>query len=146
MFADPQTHVGLFVIADGRPVPTDSITLHGSPFCVLLQDAPHNLGHKHLGVRMTVRGDFHAEKVHKREKMNRRIDSLLSDLILTPSIKEYAFKTSVVSVFLHSAGLVPWSLNEPLEINATWSSAYTRFCRVALEVSAWYQCFSYPSY
>ena len=110
-------------LADGRPVATDSITLHGSPFRVLLPDAPH----KHLGVRMTVLGDFHAEKVHVREEMNRRIDSLLSDLILTPSMKEYAFKTSIVSVFRYSAGLVPWSLNELLEINAMWSNAYTRF-------------------
>ena len=31
--------------------------------------------------------------------MNRRIDSLLLDMILTPSMKEYAFKTSIVSVF-----------------------------------------------
>ena len=58
---------------------------------------------------------------------NWRIDSLLSDLILTPSMKEYAFKTSIVSVFLYSAGLVSWSLNELLEINAMWSNAYTRF-------------------
>ena len=76
---------------------------------------------------MTVLGDFHAEKVHVREEMNRRIDSLLSDLILTPSMKEYAFKTSIVSVFRYSAGLVPWSMNELLEINAMWSRAYTRF-------------------
>ena len=66
-------------LADGQPVATDSITLHGSPFHVLLPDVPH----KHLGVRMTVLGDFHAEKVHEREEMNRRIDSLLSDPILT---------------------------------------------------------------
>ena len=70
---------------------------------LLLPDAPH----KHLGVHMTVLGEFHAEKVHVREEMNRRISSLLSDLILTPSMKEYAFKTSIVSVFRYSAGLVP---------------------------------------
>ena len=51
----------------------------------------------------------------------------MSDLILTPSMKEYAFKTSIVSVFRYSTGLVPWSLNELLEINAMWSRAYTRF-------------------
>ena len=54
-------------LADGRPVATDRITLHGSPFRVLLPDVPH----KHLGVRMTVLGDIHAEKVHVREEMNR---------------------------------------------------------------------------
>ena len=108
-------------LADGLPVATDSITLHGSPFSVLLPDVPH----KNLGVCMTVLGDFHAEKVHVREEMNWRIDSLLSDLIL---IKEYAFKTSrMVSSFRYSAGLVPWLLNELFEINAMWSRAYTRF-------------------
>ena len=59
--------------------------------------------------------------------MNRRIDSLLSDLVLTPSMKEYAFKNSMVSVSRYSSGLVPWSLNELLEMNAIWSRAYTRF-------------------
>ena len=70
---------------------------------LLLSDAPH----KHLGIHMTVLGDFHAEKVHVREEMNRRIGSLLSDLILTPSMKDYSFKTNIVSVFQYSAGLVP---------------------------------------
>ena len=59
--------------------------------------------------------------------MNRRIDSLLSDLILTPSMKDPAFKSSIVSVFLYSPGLVPWSLKKRLEINAVWSSEYTKF-------------------
>ena len=59
---------------------TDSITLHDSPFRVLLQNIPY----KHLGVRIIALGDFHAEKVHVREEMNRRIDSLLSGLIHLP--------------------------------------------------------------
>ena len=61
--------------------------------------------------------------------MNRLSDSQLSDLILTPYMKEYAFKTSIVSEFQYSAGLVPWLLNERLEINNMWSSMsqYTRF-------------------
>ena len=50
-----------------------------------------------MGVFVTVLGDFQAEKVHVGEEMDQRIDSLLSDLILTPSMKEYAFKTSIVS-------------------------------------------------
>ena len=40
-------------------------------------------------------------------------------------MKEYAFKTSIVSVFQHSAGLVPWLLNERLEINTVLNSAYS---------------------
>ena len=66
---------------------------------------------------MTVLGDFHAGKVHVREEMNRRIDSLLSDLILAPSTKEYDFKTSIVSVFRYSAGFEIRAIgNEQLEI------------------------------
>ena len=37
-------------------------------------------------------------------------------------MSEYAFKTS-----RYRAGLVPWSLNELLGINAMWSRAYNRF-------------------
>ena len=79
---------------------TDSITLHDSPFRVLLQNIPY----KHLGVRIIVLGDFHAENVHVREEMNRRIDSLLSGLIHTPSMKEYAFKTSIDIALAWSPG------------------------------------------
>ena len=35
-------------------------SFHGSPFLVLL----HNATHKHLGVILSVLGDFHAENVH----------------------------------------------------------------------------------
>ena len=35
-------------------------SFHGSPFLVLLPNAPH----KHLGVILSVLGDFYAEKVH----------------------------------------------------------------------------------
>ena len=115
-------------LAHARPMATDSIALHGSPFRVLLPDAPY----EHLGVHMTVPGDFHAEKVHLREEMNRRVDSLLSNLILTPSMKEYACKSSLVCVFRSnkhmvcvfrsSTRLVPWSQNKRLEINTMWSN------------------------
>ena len=75
---------------------------------------------------MTVLGDFRAEKAHVREEMNRQTDSLLSDVILSVPMKEYALKIGILSVFRYSAGLVPWTLNELLEINAMWSRAYTR--------------------
>ena len=39
----------------------------GIPFHALLQDAPD----KHLGVHMTVLGDFHAKIIHVHEEMNR---------------------------------------------------------------------------
>ena len=57
-------------------------------FRVHLPDEPH----KHLGVHMIVLGDFRAENVHVREEMFRRTGSLLSDVILSAPIKEYAFK------------------------------------------------------
>ena len=79
---------------------------------------------------MTVLGDFRAEKAHVREEMNRQTDSLLSDVILSVPMKEYALKIGILSVFRYSAGLVPWTLNELLEINAMWSRAHTRiWCR-----------------
>ena len=61
-----------------------------------------------LDVCMSVLGDFHPEKVHVREEMRLSINPLLSDLILTPSMREYVFKTCMVSVFQNILGLVPW--------------------------------------
>ena len=58
-----------------------------------------------------------------------------SDLILTLSMKEYAFKTNIVSVFLY--GLVPWSLNELLAINTIWSSTHTRFWSPGNQLIVW---------
>ena len=37
---------------------------------------------------MTVLADFYAEKVNVREEMHRRLDSLLSDLILEKTLHE----------------------------------------------------------
>ena len=43
--------------------------------------------------------DFHASKYHVREEMSLHIDSPLSDLILTMSMKKYAFQTGIVYVY-----------------------------------------------
>ena len=56
---------------------------------------------------VTVLGDFHAEKVHVREEMNRSIDSLLPDLILAPSMKQHALKKLVY--YLYSDIALAWS-------------------------------------
>ena len=53
--------------------------------------------------------DFHASKYHVREEMSLHIDSPLSDLILTMSMKKYAFQTGIVYVFQLDATLA-WSL------------------------------------
>ena len=100
-------------LADGLPVANDCITLHGSPFSVKQPDAPQ----KH---HMTVLGDFMQKMfmyVRRCMLMKWCIYSLLSHLILTPSMKEYAFKTRTVPVFQYSIGFVPWLLNELLETN-----------------------------
>ena len=69
-------------------------------------------------------------KSHVQAEMGRRIDSLLSDVIFTAPMKEYALQIGFVSVFRYSARLAPWTLTERLELNAMWSQAYTRFwCR-----------------
>ena len=58
---------------------------------------------------MTLTGNFQAEKKHVREEMKRRLQSLTSDDVLSPSLKELAIKVGVVSIFRYSAGLVPWT-------------------------------------
>ena len=50
-------------------IATDSITLNGEPFAVLSPNEPH----KHLGVRMTMLGDFSAEKEHVCSEMRQRL-------------------------------------------------------------------------
>ena len=56
----------------GRSIATDSITLNGEPFAVLSPNEPH----KHLGVRMTMLGDFSAEKEHVCSEMRQRLAAL----------------------------------------------------------------------
>jgi hypothetical protein len=50
---------------NGQRVATDSITLRGQPFTVILP----NQSHKHLGVHMAIDGNFLAEKEHVRSDM-----------------------------------------------------------------------------
>ncbi len=49
----------------GQQVATDSITLYGQPFHVILP----NQSHMYLGLRMTIDGDFSAEKENVRTEM-----------------------------------------------------------------------------
>ncbi len=49
----------------GQRVATDSITVHGQPFPVILP----NQSHTHLGLRMAMNGDFSAENEHVRTEM-----------------------------------------------------------------------------
>jgi len=86
----------------GARVATDSITLNGHPFPVIPPDQPH----KHLGVRMTMTGDFRAEKEYVREEMTNRLQALKADRDLSRMKKELVIKIAVCSVFRYSAGIV----------------------------------------
>jgi hypothetical protein len=115
-----KSYISAIDFSTGQPVATDSITLNGSPFSWLSPDQAH----KHLGVRMTLTGNFEAEKKHVREEMKRRLESLTSDDVLSPSLKELAIKVGVVSIFRYSAGLVPWTRRELDHISKIWSAGY----------------------
>ncbi len=86
----------------GQRVATDSITLHGQPFPVIL---PNQL-HKHLGLRMAMDDDFSAEKEHVRTEVKKRLEALAEDSVLAKKEKEHVIETAVCSVFCYSAGFV----------------------------------------
>ena len=104
----------------GRPVPTDSVTLNGVPFPVILPDQPY----KHLGVRGTMLGDFTAEKQHVLGDMAKKLKALQEDRLLTRKEKEQVIITAVCSVFNYSAGVVDWTKVELDHISKMWATAY----------------------
>ena len=104
----------------GGVVATDSIQHDGVVFPVLLPDQAH----KHLGMRMTLTGDFSQEKARVSDEMRLRLTALRTDKMLPPILKEVAIKIGVVSVFRYSAGLVPWSKTELDHISRSWVAAY----------------------
>ena len=66
--------------ATGQMVATDNIRLKGVAFPVL----PPNQAHKHLGVRMTLTGDFS----HRRRSMCNGQQRLSAIQVLSPTFKE----------------------------------------------------------
>ncbi len=64
---------------NGQRVATESITLHGQPFPVILP----NQSHKHLGLRMAIHGNFFAEKEYVRTNMKELLAALTEDRVLT---------------------------------------------------------------
>jgi hypothetical protein len=106
----------------GGVVATDSIRHDGAAFPVLLPDQAH----KHLGMRMSLTGDFSQEKARVTDEMRLRLSALRTDKdkMLPPILKEVAIKIGVVSVFWYSAGLVPWSKTELDHISKSWVAAY----------------------
>ena len=115
-----KSYISAINFATGRAIPTDSITFDGKPFSVL----PPDQAHKHLGIRMTLTGDFRVEKDYVRAEMHRRIKDLMEDKVLPPSLKELAIKIGVISVFRYSAGVVPWTRTELDTITDMWIRAY----------------------
>ena len=93
---------------DRKSIATDGITLNGEPFAVLSPNEPH----KHLGVRMTMLGDFSAEKEHVRSEMRQRLAALKEDRVLSRPEKELIIVTAVCSVLRYSAGIVDWAKAE----------------------------------
>jgi Reverse transcriptase (RNA-dependent DNA polymerase) len=104
----------------GLSIPTDSITFGGAQFSTL----PPNVAHKHLGVRLTLTGDFSAEKAHVCAEMQRRISALREDEVLPPSLKELAIKIGITSIFRYSAGVVPWTVSELDAVTQMWTRAF----------------------
>ena len=115
-----KSYITAINFATGQAMPTDSITLGGAPFKVLLPTDPH----KHLGVRMTLTGDFAAEKTHVKTEMQRRLAELKQDEVLSSPLKELAVQVGVTSVFRYSAGIVPWTNTELDSITNMWIRAY----------------------
>ena len=89
----------------GKSIATDSITLNGEPFSVLSPNEPH----KNLGVRMTMLGDFSAEKLAQKRSRPE---------------KELIIVTAVCSVFRYSAGIVDWTKAELDDTTNSWISAF----------------------
>ena len=71
---------------------------------------------------MTMTGNFEEEKKYVLGEMQRRLESLKADEVLSPSLKELAIKVGIISVFRCSAGLVPWSRSELNNISKLWST------------------------
>lgn len=96
------------------------LLIEGKPFPVLQPTEAH----KHLGVSITLTGDFTAEKTHVRVEMQRRLANLKEDEVLSSPLKELAVQVGVTSVFRYSAGVVSWTSTELDHITSMWIRAY----------------------
>jgi hypothetical protein len=104
----------------GQRVATDSVTLCGEPFPVILP----NQSHKHLGVRIALNGDFSDEKQHVCTEMQTPLKALAEDRALSRAEKEITIKTAVCSVFRYSAGFIDWTRTELNNISKMWTRVY----------------------
>jgi hypothetical protein len=65
-----------------------------------------------LGVRISLKSDFTAEKQHVLKTMQERAQALREDQWLTSTLKELVVKMGIVPFFRYSAGVFPWSKTE----------------------------------
>ena len=77
-----------------QQIATDSITLHGAPFPVVLPDQSH----KHLGLRLALNGDFSVKKEYVYKEMRKRLPALAEDRVLSQKEKELVIKTAACTV------------------------------------------------
>ena len=110
----------------GEQVSTNSITLNGLTFPAI----PPNCAHKYLGVRVTLTGDFSAEKTHVLGEMELRLKALREDKVLSPPQKEMVIAIGIASVFRYSAGLVPWTQSELDKVTRIWAKGYKHAWRL----------------
>ncbi len=103
-------------IRTGQQVATDSLTLHGQPFPVIIP----NQSHKHLGLRMAMDGNLSAEKEHVLTEMKQRLEAPAEDRVLSQRV----IATAVCSVFCFSAGFVDWTRAEIDSISKIWTPEY----------------------
>ena len=73
-----ESYISTIDFSTGQSVATDSFTLDSLPLTALLADQAH----KHLGVRMTMTGNFEVENEYVRGELQRRLESLNADEVL----------------------------------------------------------------
>jgi hypothetical protein len=117
-------------------VATDSITLRGQPFTVILPSP--NQSHKHLGLRMAMDGNFLDEKEHVLSDTKQQLNALAEDRVLTQKEKERVITTAVCKVFSYSAGFVDWTRAELHRISMMWTRAYKQAWTISSRIAPLY--------
>ncbi len=79
----------------GEQISTNNIKMYGQTFRVLDVEQPHKL----LGVRISLKGNFTAEKQHVLETMQEHAQALREDQWSTPTLKELAVKIGILPLF-----------------------------------------------
>jgi hypothetical protein len=117
------------VLAAGRSLPEghgDMINVGRlQPEMILISQKQKRIGfflknRKEDCVCISLKGDFTAETQHVLKTVQERAQALRADQWLTPTLKELAVKTGILSPFRYGAGVVPWSKTELKHITTVW--------------------------